>query len=208
VKKAPLALRLFFFIVPTETVAKTQNAVASNLTSIILNHHIENTENSMKIIMILTEALGLFKNLLNDLRGKRSLVYLLILAVAVTIVSGFILYILDPNIHSLFDGIWSAWVTMTHVGFGDVVPTSFFGRLLSAMLILFGLTLFSLFTAILSVTLIGKNIDTWGHDVRQIEQEAIRIETEENQILHELARLHERMEALEKQLSSVTRKDS
>jgi len=158
--------------------------------------------------MILTEALGLFKNLLNDLRGKRSLVYLLILAVAVTIVSGFILYILDPNIHSLFDGIWSAWVTMTHVGFGDVVPTSFFGRLLSAMLILFGLTLFSLFTAILSVTLIGKNIDTWGHDVRQIEQEAIRIETEENQILHELARLHERMEALEKQLSSVTRKDS
>jgi len=162
----------------------------------------------MKIIMILTEALGLFKNLLNDLRGKRSLVYLLILAVAVTIVSGFILYILDPNIHSLFDGIWSAWVTMTHVGFGDVVPTSFFGRLLSAMLILFGLTLFSLFTAILSVTLIGKNIDTWGHDVRQIEQEAIRIETEENQILHELARLHERMEALEKQLSSVTRKDS
>jgi len=158
--------------------------------------------------MILTEALGLFKNLLNDLRGKRSLVYLLILAVAVSIVSGFILYILDPNIHSVFDGIWSAWVTMTHVGFGDVVPTSFFGRLLSAMLILFGLALFSLFTAILSVTLIGKNIDTWGHDVRQIEQETIRIETEENQILQELARLHERMEALEKQLSSVTGKDS
>lgn len=162
----------------------------------------------MNIIMILTEALGLFKNLLDDLRGKRSLVYLLILAVAVSIASGFILYILDPNIHSVFDGIWSAWVTMTHVGFGDVVPTSFFGRLLSAMLILFGLALFSLFTAILSVTLIGKNIDTWGHDVRQIEQEAIRIETEENQILQELARLHERMEALEKQLSSVTGKDS
>jgi len=33
--------------------------------------------------------------------------------------------------------------------------------------------------------------------VRQIEQETIRIETEENQILQELARLHERMEALE-----------
>lgn len=154
----------------------------------------------MKIIMILTEALNLFKNLLNDLRGKRSLIYLLILAVAVAIASGFILYILDPNIHSLFDGIWSAWVTMTHVGFGDVVPTSFWGRLLSAALILFGLALFSLFTAILSVTLIGKNIDTWGHDVRQLEQETSRIETEENQILHELARLHERMDALEKQL--------
>jgi len=162
----------------------------------------------MKIIMILTEALNLFKNLLNDLIGKRSLVYLLILAISVAIASGFILYIIDPNIHSLFDGIWSAWVTMTLVGFGDVVPTSFLGRLLSATLILFGLTLFSLFTAILSVTLIGKNIDTWGHDVRQLEQETSRIETEENQILHELARLHERMDALEKQLSSGAGKDS
>ncbi len=44
--------------------------------------------------------------------------------------------------------------------------------------------------------------------MRQIEQETSRIETEENQILHELARLHERMEALEKQLSSVSGKDS
>jgi len=158
--------------------------------------------------MILTEALNVFKNLLNDLRGKRSLVFLLILAFAVAIASGFILYIIDPNIHSLFDGIWSAWVTMTHVGFGDVVPTSFLGRLLSAALILFGLTLFSLFTAILSVTLIGKNMDTWGQDVRQLEQETSRIETEENQILHELTRLHKRMDALEKQLSSGTGKNS
>ena len=162
----------------------------------------------MKIITILTDALTLFKNLLNELIGKRSLVYLLILAISVAIASGFILYIIDPNIHSLFDGIWSAWVTMTHVGFGDVVPTSFLGRLLSATLILFGLALFSLSTAIFSVTLIGKNIDAWGSDVRQIEQEASRIETEENQILHELARLHERMDALEKQLSSGAGKDS
>ena len=155
----------------------------------------------MKIITILTEAISLFKNLLNDLIGKQSLVYLLILAFAVAIASGFMLYILDPNIHSVFDGIWSAWVTMTHVGFGDVVPTSFLGRLLSATLILFGLALFSLSTAIFSVTLIGKNMDAWGSEVRQIEQETSCIETDENKVLQELARLHERMEALEKKLS-------
>ena len=160
----------------------------------------------MNIITILAEALSLFKNLLSDLKGKRSLIYLLILAFAVSIAAGFFLYLLDPNIHSLLDGIWSAWVTMTHVGFGDVVPTSFLGRLLSAALILFGLTLFSLCTAILSVTLIDKNIDTWGKEVHLIEQEANRIETDENKILHELARLHERMAALEKQLSSAADK--
>ena len=160
----------------------------------------------MNIITILADALSLFKNLLSDLKGKQSLIYLLILAFAVSIAAGFFLYILDPNIHSLLDGIWSAWVTMTHVGFGDVVPTSFLGRLLSAALILFGLALFSLCTAILSVTLIGKNIDTWGHDVRLLEQETSRIETDENKILRELARLHERMDAMEKQLSSTADK--
>ena len=161
----------------------------------------------MKILQILTDAIGLLKSLLNELAGKRSLVYMLILAVAVAIGSGLILYIIDPNIHSLFDGIWSAWVTMTHVGFGDVVPTSFFGRLLSAALILFGLVLFSFSTAMFSVTLIGKNLDAWGGDVRQIEQDTSRIEREENQILRELVRLHERMEALEKQLSFGIGKD-
>ncbi len=160
----------------------------------------------MKILQILTDAIGLLKNLLNELAGKRSLVYMLILAVAVAIGSGLILYIIDPNIHSLFDGIWSAWVTMTHVGFGDVVPTSFLGRLLSATLILFGLVLFSVSTAMFSVTLLGKNLDAWGGDVRQIEQDTRRIESEESQILKELARLHERMDALEKQLSSAAGK--
>ena len=162
----------------------------------------------MKIIVILTEALSLFKSLLNDLSEKRALVYLLTLAFAVTMASGFTLYMIDPNIHSLFDGIWSAWVTMTHVGFGDVVPTSFLGRLLSAALILFGLALFSMFTAIVSVTLIGKDMDIWGQNARQIEQDTSRIETEENQILHELARLHKRMTALEKKLSSGAGKDN
>lgn len=155
----------------------------------------------MNIIQILTDALHLFKKLLNDLSGKRSLIYLLILAFAVSFGAGFMLYVIDPNIRSPIDGIWSAWVTMTHVGFGDVVPTSLLGRLLSAILILFGLALFSLCTAILSASLIGKNMDSWGSNVREIEQETNRIEVEESKILSELARLHERLDGLEKQLN-------
>ncbi len=160
------------------------------------------------MLLILTEAFGLVKNLFNDLKTKPIVIYLLTLAFTVTIVVGFMLYLIDPDVHTLFDGIWSAWVTITHVGFGDVVPTSFFGRLLSALLILFGLILFSLFTAILSVTLIGKDMHVWGLDVQQIEQSTNRIEAEESQILSELARLHNRMTALEKKLSSSTGKDN
>ena len=146
-------------------------------------------------------------NLRVDLIKIKKLKYLVLLATMVTVTAGLILFLIDPNIKSPLDGIWSAWVTMTHVGFGDVVPVSFFGRLLAAGLILFGLVLFSLFTALVSVTLIGRNMDALAVGVQQIEQEAGSIQTGEDRILDELARLHERMAALEKQLSANVAQD-
>jgi voltage-gated potassium channel Kch len=143
-------------------------------------------------------------NLKVDLFKVKNLGYLILLATMVTLAVGLILFLIDPNIKSPLDGIWSAWVTMTHVGFGDVVPISFFGRLLAAGLILFGLVFFSLFTALVSVALIGRNMDALGVDMRQIEQGTGRIQTGEDRILAELARLHEHLKALEKQLSSNT----
>ena len=139
-----------------------------------------------------------------ELFKLKNLGYLVLLAALVTLAAGLMLFLIDPNIHSAFDGIWSAWVTMTHVGFGDVVPISFFGRLLAAVLILFGLVFFSLFTALVSVALIGRNMDALGVNMRQIEQGTGRIQTGEDRILAELARLHERLKSLEKQLSSNT----
>ncbi len=136
-----------------------------------------------------------------DLFKAKNLGYVLWLAAMVTLAAGLILFLIDPNIKSPLDGIWSAWVTMTHVGFGDVVPVSFLGRLLAAGLILLGLVLFSLFTALVSVALIGRNMDALGVDMRQIEQETGQIQTGEDRIFAELARLHERMESLEKQLA-------
>ena len=143
-------------------------------------------------------------NLRVDLFRVKNLGYLVLLAIMVTLAVGLMLFLIDPNIKSPLDGIWSAWVTMTHVGFGDVVPISFFGRLLAAALILCGLVFFSLFTALVSLALIGKNIEALGVDMRQIEQGANRIQTGEDRILAELARLHERLKELEKQLSSIT----
>jgi len=143
-------------------------------------------------------------NLRVELFRVKNLGYLVFLTIMVTLAVGLILFLIDPNIKSPFDGIWSAWVTMTHVGFGDVVPISFFGRLLAAGLILFGLVFFSLFTALVSVALIGRNMDALGVDMSRIEQGTGRIQTGEDRILAELARLHERLKALEKQLSSNT----
>ncbi len=133
-----------------------------------------------------------------DLFKSRHLGYLILLALMVTLSVGLVLFIIDPNVTSPMDGIWSAWVTMTHVGFGDVVPISFFGRLLSACLILLGLVLFSLFTALVSVALIGRNLHALSEN-RQWQQnsDAIIVSSGEQLILDELAKLHQRIAELE-----------
>lgn len=119
----------------------------------------------------------------NELLKHKSLRYMLLLAFSVAIFAGMAVYILDPNIHSLWDGIWYAWVTMTHVGYGDVVPTSFLGRTVGSLLILFSIAMIGLFTAIFSAILIRRDVS--------------EVEHEESEILAEIKRLHERLDKLE-----------
>jgi hypothetical protein len=59
------------------------------------------------------------------------------------------------------------------------------------------LVLFSLFTALVSVTLIGGNLDIFGVRMKQLEQDAARAGQREDQILTELTKLHERLERME-----------
>ena len=66
----------------------------------------------------------------------------------------------------IIDGIWYALVTITTVGYGDVVPLTEEGRIFGAVLIVFGVMFFSLVTANFSAFLIGS-------DQRKLEREIL-----------------------------------
>lgn len=144
------------------------------------------------------QALQWANRLRADLFKSKHLGYLVLLSLAATLAVGMMLFLIDANIHSPLDGIWSAWVTMTHVGYGDVVPVSFLGRLLAGGLILLGLVLFSLFTALVSVTLIGRNTEILGSVPFQSKPERDRLQGSHELILDELAQLQLRMEVLQR----------
>jgi voltage-gated potassium channel len=134
---------------------------------------------TMKQCPFFTQLWSWLKVFKDELSAQNTFAYILTLAMGVSLLFGLVVFVVDPNIHSFWDGIWFAWVTMTHVGFGDVVPTSFLGRLLSSLLILFGLAVLAMLTASFSAVLIGR---------------------EENHILQEIKRLHERLDQLEERL--------
>ena|SRR5690625_3595315 len=64
---------------------------------------------------------------------------LFLLVIIFMFLFGFLIYLLEPNqFHSIFDGIWWAFITGSTVGYGDLVPETYWGRVIALILILIG----------------------------------------------------------------------
>ena len=117
---------------------------------------------------------------------------ILLISVVVVLLSGIIVTRLDPAMGTVWDGMWWAWVTLTHTGYGDIVPVTPSGRIFAALLIFFGVVLISLMTANLSAFLIGS-------EVEKVEKE----EKVEELVLHDLVKRLDRIEQLLEQQVQV-----
>jgi len=110
----------------------------------------------------------------------------------VIIMAGVMIAGLDPAINSPSEGIWWAWVTVTTVGYGDLVPVTNVGRFFAAILILIGLGLISLLTASMATLSLeragAKNEKLSNEEARQ------RLETLQKQ----LDRLEDKIDTLTK----------
>jgi voltage-gated potassium channel len=94
-----------------------------------------------------------FKKILNDPANK-FLLFILIFVIFI----GLLLYVAEigknPNIHSLFDAFWWLIVTIATVGYGDIVPNTFLGKIIGVVIIISGVTLFSLVSGSIASALV------------------------------------------------------
>jgi len=68
------------------------------------------------------------------------------------ILAGNIIYTIEPEtFSSAFDGAWWGIVTMTTVGYGDVVPHTLAGRIVAICLMVIGICMFAAVTGVVSV---------------------------------------------------------
>lgn len=92
-------------------------------------------------------------------------------AAIVIVMAGFMIAAIDPGINSASEGIYWAWVTVTTVGYGDVVPTSGMGRFFAAVLMFIGIGLFAMLTASFAALFISRTEQEEHDRVAQLERE-------------------------------------
>ena len=84
---------------------------------------------------------------------KFELLTLLFLLVFIVLTSGIAIYVLEAdknaNIHTFFDGIYWAIVTMSTVGYGDIAPVTDMGRAISILIIISGIAMISFLTSVI-----------------------------------------------------------
>lgn len=87
----------------------------------------------------------LFTKIHDFITSKFSLIGILIFIILTSIMFIYFYFERDPNsqMKTLFDAFWYTIVTLSTVGYGDITPTSIPGRLVTMILLLAGVALFS-----------------------------------------------------------------
>lgn len=74
---------------------------------------------------------------------------------------------IEPTAPRLADGLWLAFATASTIGYGDIVPTTPWSRLLAIPVLLLGFAVLSMVTAAIAATWVGSQ-------ERRIEREILR----------------------------------
>lgn len=122
---------------------------------------------SLRMLLVLGLLLRISRTLTNVLR-QNQLGNLLAFTLFMVVMSGVLISGFDPAIHDPWEGIWWALVTITTVGYGDVVPVSGPGKLFASLLIVLGIVVFSVLTATVSAYLIRRNEEQEGDELHQM----------------------------------------
>jgi voltage-gated potassium channel len=141
----------------------------------------------LRILIVISVLIHLSGSVRKLLSYNQLGITLLACFIVITL-SGIVMSAIDPGIDSPADGIWWAWVTVSSVGYGDVVPTSAPGKLLGGLIILLGVGLIAALTANVAAFL-----------VTQSKEEKSLLTHEKLEVRH-IRKLEERLEIIEKKL--------
>jgi voltage-gated potassium channel len=107
--------------------------------------------------------------------------------------AGFIARLTDPDdFHTYGDAMWWSLVTLTTVGYGDIVPQTAWGRVIGGFVMVLGVTFISFLTA--TVTSLFISSEEGQREARTMDREA--------EFRATLQRIEDRLAAIEARLAA------
>lgn len=130
----------------------------------------------LRLVILLT-LLAHLGGRVRTMLSRNELGATVIASLIVIVMSGFMMAALDPGIKSPGDGIWWAWVTITTVGYGDVVPETSTGKMVASVIMLLGLGLFAMLTASFATFFLRRKEDEIISSEHSLHKRLSRIES-------------------------------
>lgn len=159
---------------------------------------------SLRLLLLLSLFFR-FSRTLRELLSHNSIGTTLSVAFVIILLAGLLMSAIEPSVDNPLDGIWWAWVTVTTVGYGDIVPTTPAGKLFGALLILLGLALISLMTASFSAFFVERGVVRVEKD---IERDVNRVQKEEVDIMRRLDAIQQQLEVIQDRLEQLEKKST
>ena len=130
--------------------------------------------------------------------SRRVFPYLAATTASLAVLVGFVATLIDRKDFPTFGaGLWWAIVTLGTVGYGDIVPTTAWGRVLGGFVIVVGVTFISFLTA--TVTSYFVSVDQEAEQAREHEFRA----ASDNETPELLRQLDSRLAAIERTLGTA-----
>jgi voltage-gated potassium channel len=107
----------------------------------------------------------------------RILPWLFLTIAVITVAYGVLMRFVDPHdFPTIGLALWWAASTVTTIGYGDVVPTTQFGRLVASGLMIFGFASLSLLTGVVASVAVHRRTTSRAPDLSRVEERLAEIE--------------------------------
>lgn len=94
--------------------------------------------------------------------------HVLMITAGTILIGGLGLWLVEPEIGSVGDGVWWSLVTTTTVGYGDISPSTTAGRVVAGILMIVGIGTISLITSSVTTYFLGRQKPSNRHVVHLI----------------------------------------
>lgn len=136
-------------------------------------------------LLRLVRLVGVTVRGLTEMRAvlaRQSLLYVLCITILTIVAGGTGLTLLEPTTvkGGVPDGIWWAIVTATTVGYGDIAPQSFWGRVIAVVIMMAGVGLVSTLAASITTFFVGQEE---GSELAELRERTARMEAMMQELL-------------------------